>query len=215
MNRILPILFSASLLAQGAEPLTTKEKLDGQFREKIVALYHSDDLAHTAIDQLDLRIMNLARSIYSPHPDILKESAKNAFLALPTIKLDDLPPGKNPFVLPIAELLKSDPKNATNGFQSFLASERGGSVFLNCRDAVSASKMAMQMAVTESHTDSQMVGKRVMLTGYVRDVFHRINDDFLHPKIAIESLGEWFVIDLDWNEIGFYFPSRIEWRRNA
>jgi hypothetical protein len=75
--------------------------------------------------------------------------------------------------------------------------------------------MAMQMAVTESHTDSQMVGKRVMLTGYVRDVFHRINDDFLHPKIAIESLGEWFVIDLDWNEIGFYFPSRIEWRRNA
>jgi hypothetical protein len=215
MRIILPALISIAFAAQGAESPLTKETLDKQFRGKIVAFYHSQDFAHTPMHDLNQQLAELARSVYAAHPDILKESAKKAFLALPPIKPDDIPPADNPIVLPVADFMKTNPKNSAEGFKAYLASKEGGTLFLNNFEAVPASKMAMQMAITQNQPDAQLVGKRMMLTGYARDVFHRLNEDFLHLKIAVQSLGEWFVIDLDWNEIGFYFPSRIEWRRKA
>lgn len=215
MYKLLLTLFSVAMIAQGAEPLVTKEDLDKQFRDKIVALYHSQDFSKTEIHDLNQQIAELARSVYSSHPDILRESAKKAFLALPTIKPDDIPPADNPIVLPVAELMKTDPKNSAEGFKAFLASKEGGAIFLNNFEAMPAAKMAIQLAITQGQPNLQLVGKRMMLTGYARDIFLRLNDDFLHPRIAINSLGDWFIIDLDWNEIGFYFPSRIEWRRKV
>ena len=52
-------------------------------------------------------------------------------------------------------------------------------------------------------------------SGFARDIVYRMNGDPAHPKIAVDSLGEWFIIDLEWEASGLYLPSRIEWRRDA
>ncbi len=109
--------------------------------------------------------------------------------------------------------MRSEPDKAAEAMKAILTSKQGALVFLNNLDAISASATAFKMVMHQSQ-DNEQSTKRFLLAGHARDVYHRLNGDFANPKIAVKSLGEWFIIDLEWKEIGFYFPSRIEWRRS-
>ncbi len=100
MRGILLFLLVVASVGQAQEPPMTKEALDKQFREKLVAFYHSPDLSKTAAWDINLQIAEIARSVYAPHPDILRDSAKKSFLALPEIKQEDIPPAESPIVFP-------------------------------------------------------------------------------------------------------------------
>lgn len=214
MRRILPFILFAASLSQGQELPKTQEALDKQFREKLLVFYQSPEFTKTAAWDVNLQIAEIARSVYASQPDILRESAKKSFLALPEIKQADIPSAENPVVLPVADLMKAEPEKAGEAMKAFLESKKGAFIFLNNRDVLTVSASAIQMVMRQVENEEH-THKRAILAAYVRDVFHRLNADFLHPKIAVQSLGEWFIVDLEWQEAGFYFPNRIEWRRRS
>jgi len=194
----------------------TKNSLDKEFSEKLSAFYHSEEFTKTPPYDLPVQIGKIAHAVYSSHAAVLFEAAKKKFYDLPTISLGDIPKLKKIQELPISELLKvEEAKLSREEVIGKVLQSSGGIGYRNNVDPAGASVMAVFFAVGQFESASDFKSKRGILSGFARDVFYRINGDPTHPKIAVDSLGEWFIIDLEWEASGLYLPSRIEWRRDA
>jgi hypothetical protein len=222
MSKSIVLLLFIPLAACIAEKQPSKDDLDKQFREKLTVFYMSQDFSKIRMFEIHDKIAEIAYSVYFNHNESLNEFAKKTFEKLPkTTQIDDSL-SEEPFSLSIPELFdvlsrlaeESPDKSREAIIKEVLIKTQNGHMFINNYDVVSASKMFMNMAIHQGQPDHDMIIKRGTLTSYVRDAFYRLNDDFLHPKIAVRSIGgELFIIELDWNDMGFYFPNKIEWHR--
>ncbi len=209
---IVAFLLIATGLSAEAQDVT-KGNLDDQFRKAAVTFYESPGFATMDVQQVIEKIAEMGRTVYGPHAAILAEIAAESFRDIPKASEDQIVRVESPLVLPISDLMKSE-KDSGRSFEGYLSSGKGSIAYLNNLDLRSAGRMAIQMAVAQS-SRADVIGKRSILSGYVKDRVYRLNDDPVHPLIAIDSLGEWFVVAFDWMEQGFYFPARIEWHKKG
>lgn len=201
------------LLSHGADLPVTKESLDKTFREKIAAFAQSPESTAAGINQFAEKAARIAESVYAGHPDVLQGAAKRSFSALPVVALKDLPavqPGNNTAAAEIVKAVQAGAADLKAVAQ--FSRDQAGTVLFQTFDPARAAKMAMQISLSRGGSP-ETVGKHAVLSALRPDAFHRLNEDFLHPRIAMESLGIWFLIDLEWQEAGFYLPQRIETHR--
>jgi hypothetical protein len=171
----------------------TFESVQDGYRQRVVALLH-EQAVPTA--ELEDRIGEIAGETFGAHPQLLRQEAGERLAALPVFPDDDLGAweehaswGPIPALPPEAErqwlLLGWDPRRMASWGSSMLLSRELG---------------------------AEEFGRRALLSSYCPDELYRLGAAD-PPELVLDSLGDLFVIGLEWTDRGVCRPATLRWMK--
>lgn len=198
MNKTIVAALFVILLpicARADEP--TFEDLKAQFQAEVIAMASDGDVN---LVNIETRLMELARRVYGPHPDVLKQEALRLYDALPQFDAESL---DGYLVVERADDIVFPVEGGMDNIASYMLvigwdPNRNGSY--------------MKTLFLSRRMSTQDFGKRSMLTGLCPDRIYKFPDGE-KKRIVVESLGEYFIIDASLSDAGVFMPQALTWMK--
>jgi hypothetical protein len=195
---LFAVILAASLGAQ------TIEELDEQFRADILEII-PEDFASISMGYLMEDAAGIADLIYSPHAEMLGDSALSALSAIPSFdstRLDGL-------------VLRDSVDLETLRLLDMLIPEEGGDIdgylyllhFWNPANAAGYTKSIILGWILNPGE----YGGRTMAERLVPDEYFLLESEAENPVVAIVSLRDIFTVEMMLDESGCFLPLRLEW----
>jgi hypothetical protein len=183
---VVGLVTSGALLGED-----TFESVQDGFRRRVVELLHEQQVPTVELEE---RLGELAAETFGAHPQLLRREAEERFSALPVFPEDDLGAweehaswGPIPALPPEAErqwlLVGWDPRRIASW----------GSTMLLSREL-----------------DTEEFSRRAVLSSYCPDEVYRLGAGD-PPDLVLDSLGDLFVIRVEWTDDGVCRPVSLRW----
>ncbi len=189
------ILFIAAVLVSpasfAAEPTFTTVQND--FRQQALSLLSEKDLSNKDFTS---QIAKFADETFGAHPDLMRQETEKRFKGLP-----QLPAGK---LVGYAEHKSAD-------LHPFPAPEIGWLWLLYGCDPEKLANWTKKLFLSRQLVAEQ-VGRHTLINRMIPDNVYR-NDKSEFPDLVVDSLGDLFVIKIEFTEAGVCKPVSIKWMK--